>query len=630
MNFKDVFQFIVRHIRQRPLPFGVVSILVIVLSAFKLLNPGTKSTVANFYEVKRGDFLVSVVEGGTLQAVNEVVIRNEVEGTARIIYIVPEGSYVKKGQILVELDSSASQDAFNQQQINVEKAQFALIQAQQQLDIQKSVVDSEIQAAQLKVEFAMSDVDKYVKGEAEQTRRNAQIEITNVLETLQISLERLQWSEQLFKQGFETKGNLDNDRLKVNQTKLKLEQSETNLWMIETFDIPKKKRELEATLQEAKENLDRVRLQGDRKLAQFKADVESQQKTLELNQTKLARDKKQLQATKILAPQEGLVVYGSAEGGGHFSSESMIEEGAVVRNRQELIKLPDISEMKLKVKIHESHINQVRLDQTAFVVLDSMPDQRFQGVVNKVALLPDTQARWGNPDLKVYATEIVITDKLPDVKPGVSAKAEIVITNLSNVLSVPIQSITTRKGKPAVYLSGATPRPVPVTVGMYNTKFIEITSGLNPGDRVMLSPPYDSKEKDLGGAILATGESVPETNGAIRPARPRMDNGAARGDERSSSRPNNHEEEGESSKRDGMPGSSGHENGNLPGQGGGKSTEGGRPGGEILKQLNGNKDDQTDKTEHPATSGKPGNSAQPDPGTDIPNTKISRIRDVNR
>jgi multidrug resistance efflux pump len=62
----------------------------------------------------------------------------------------------------------------------------------------------------------------------------------------------------------------------------------------------------------------------------------------------------------------------------------MIEEGATVRNRQELIKLPDVSAMKLAVRIHESHINQVHVGQPVFVVLDAMPDQRFGGVVSKV------------------------------------------------------------------------------------------------------------------------------------------------------------------------------------------------------------------------------------------------------
>lgn len=519
MNLQTIRQAVLRQIRQRPIVAGLFTLVGLGLLALLFVRPGKPTHASTFYEIKRGDFLISIVEGGTLEAVDEVSIRNEVEGTARIIFIVPEGSYVKTGDLLVELDSSASQDAVNLQQINVEKAQFGLIQAEQQLEIQGSVVDSDTDAALLKVEFAESDLDKYIKGEALQLRRNAQIEITNVLESLRIAEDRLQWSEELFKQGFETKSNLDKDRLAVSQSKLKLEQAEKAHWMLETFDEKKKRRELEAALQAAKDNLQRVKLQGERIVAQYRADVETQKSTLELSKAKLARDMKQLQATKIHAPQDGLVVYASSGGGGRFSNESMIEEGAVVRNRQELIKLPDISEMKLQVKIHESHINQVRLGQPAYLVLDSMPDQRLRGVVNKVGLLPDGSSRWSNPNLKVYATEILVTDKLPDVKPGVSARAEIIITNMENVLTVPIQAVATRKGQQVVFLASAPDRPVSVNVGMYNTKFIEITSGLHDGDHVLLAPPMDAEEKDLSGAILANGEELPPgaTNQIIAP-----------------------------------------------------------------------------------------------------------------
>ena len=496
---------------------GAAFALLALVALWLAFRPAKPAQQVDHFEVKRGNFLISIVEGGTLEAVDEVSIRSEVEGTARINFIVPEGSYVKAGDLLVELDSSSSQDAVNQQQINVEKAQFALIQSEQQLEIQKSVVDSEIQAAELKVEFAASDLEKFVKGEALQTQRDAQIAITNVLESLQIAQERLEWSEKLYKEGFESKGNLDKDRLTVSQTSLKLEQSEKALWMIETFDNPKKKRLLESALEEAKENLERVKLQGERKLAQSEADVEAQRKTLDLNTQKLERDKQQLLATKIYAPQDGLVVYGS--GGGHFSNESLIEEGAVVRNRQEIIKLPDVNEMKLRVKIHETHITQVRLGQPAFVVLDSMPDQRFQGIVNRVAPLPDSQSRWGNPDLKVYATEILVTDKLPDVKPGVSARAEVIITNLENTLTVPIQAVTTRKGKQVVFLASAPTEAVPVVIGEYNTKFIQLTSGVKEGDKVLLAPPLDPNEKDLGGSILSAGDKLPvASTNLLRPS----------------------------------------------------------------------------------------------------------------
>jgi HlyD family secretion protein len=507
MKILSLYQWLVRHIKARPKLAAALTLALVALTVLLFATAKPAASALSYYEVKRGDMLVSVIEGGTLEAVNEVSIRNEVEGTSRIIFIVPEGSYVKKGDLLVELDSSSSVDAVNQQQIAVEKSQFAVLQAEKQLEIQKSVAESEIQSATLKEEFAESDLEKFVEGEALQTLRNAQIEITNVMETLKIADERLEWTEKLYEQGFETKGNLDKDRLTVSQTRLKLEQAQKELWMVETYDNPKKKRSLEAALDEAKEDLARVKLQNDRKLAQYRADVESQKKTLALSEDKLNREKEQLAATKLYAPQDGLVVYGGA--GSHWSSESMIEEGAVVRNRQEIIKLPDTSAMKVSIKIHESHINQIERGQPAFVVLDSLPDQRFRGYVSKVAPLPDSQSRWGNPDLKVYATEIRVTDKLPDIKPGVSARAEVLITNLPSVLSVPIQAVTTYKGKPVVFLARAPQEPVPVTVGQYNTKFIEICSGVEDGDRVLLTPPFDMKEKDLGGAIIADEEALP-------------------------------------------------------------------------------------------------------------------------
>jgi hypothetical protein len=50
---------------------------------------------------------------------------------------------------------------------------------------------------------------------------------------------------------------------------------------------------------------------------------------------------------------------------------------------------------------------------------------------------------------------------------------------------------------------------MPVEVGLFNTRFIEITSGLNPGDRVLLSPPLDSEGADIDGSILKEGETIP-------------------------------------------------------------------------------------------------------------------------
>lgn len=491
-------------------PVGIAAgiAIVAVLAVVGLSSlPSDKSRAAQYHIVEKGDFLVSIVEGGTLEAVNEVVIRNEVDGTSRIIYIVPEGSQVKKGDLLVELDSADAQEKVNQQQISLEKAQAAYVQAQNNLLIQQSIVESEVDAARLKYEFAEIEFKKFMEGERTQLHRNAEIEIQKVEESLMLAREDLDWSKKLFQQGFETKTKVDRDELSVMEQSLRLEQARTNSWMLQTFDLPKMERQFRSDVEETAKELERVQQQGKNKLVGFESDLITQSNTLQFTKQKLENDSKQLENSKIYAPQDGFVVY--AVGQSRFSSESLIEEGAQVRNRQELIKLPDTSKMKVDIKVHESHINKLAVGKTAFVVLDSLPDKRFKGVVTKVAPLPDTQSRWGNPNLKVYSTQIVITDPLPDLKPGISANAEIIITNIPNAITVPIQALTTAGGETVVYkASGGDPQPVPVKVGLFNTRFIEITSGVEEGDRILLAPPLAADQKDIGGGIIGLDEEV--------------------------------------------------------------------------------------------------------------------------
>src|SRR5438046_184167 len=102
MPLPPFLQTIIRHAKQRPVLSGATGLVVIALLALVFLRSRPATQAATYYEVRRGDFLISIVEGGTLEAVNEVSIRNEVEGVARIIFIVPEGTYVKQGDLLVE------------------------------------------------------------------------------------------------------------------------------------------------------------------------------------------------------------------------------------------------------------------------------------------------------------------------------------------------------------------------------------------------------------------------------------------------------------------------------------------------------------------------------------------------
>jgi HlyD family secretion protein len=134
------------------------------------------------------------------------------------------------------------------------------------------------------------------------------------------------------------------------------------------------------------------------------------------------------------------------------------------------------------------------------VTTDAMPDREFYGKLSKVAVMPDSQSRWLNPDLKVYNTEVLIEGDTTGLRPGMSCQAEIIVKEFQNTLYVPIQAVIRVEGQPTVFVVGpdgkATKRQV--DVGLDNNRMIRVQSGLQAGEQVLLNPPLPAGAKDQG------------------------------------------------------------------------------------------------------------------------------------
>ena len=492
--------------RKRPRTAAATALALLLVAGWVFHRfSRTDATQYTYYPVKRNDFLVSIIEGGTLKAVREVTVRSELEGVARILSIVPEGTNVHKGDLLVELDSADLRERVSAQEVTFQNAQFAFVQAKENLAIQKSTVESNIKDAELKLEFARSDLSKYIEGDWPQTEKDTKAKITIAEEELTRAKDRYNWTKQLQTKGYATKSELDADDLAVKRKEIELSQAQEQLRLYTKYDYPKRKRALEAAMDQSDKELERLKLRSAAMIAQVEASLKSQSATLELQEKRLNELKEQLKLTKIEAPQDGLVVYASSSNPG---SGILIEEGASVRQKQDIIKLPDVTQMMVEIRVHESHVQKIKPGLQAYVTIDSLPDQQFRGSVRKVGVLPDSSSRWMNPNLKVYATEILIEDEIPDIKPGISGRAEVIITNLHNVLTVPIQAVTTVKGRQVCLVEkGRSAKPVPVEVGMYSDRLMEIKSGLKEGDMVLLSALTSSDNIDMTGSIVDAEEA---------------------------------------------------------------------------------------------------------------------------
>jgi len=507
----------------------VVAAVVVTAALYylrgKIESPAaTRAVQLTTHAVTRGDLVISVTESGDIKALNSTDIMCKVEGRTSLISIVDEGTIiteedVKNGKVIAELDSSQIRESLAQQEVTFSNAEADLEDAKESLAIQIKQNESDIQSGELNMRFALMDFKKYlgeelaapvvadynesaaeidaaalladehINGEALQRLKELKNGISLTESELSRAKKMLEGTERLYEKKYVAEFDLIADRLDVQSLEAKLENAKIALELFKLYEFPKQTQQLLSNYHEAMRELDRIEARSRSRLAQEQAKLRNKKATYDLQKERLDKYKAQLVACTIKAPVPGQVVYGSSLLDARQRSRELIEVGAEIRERQRIISIPDTSKMKVDLKVHETWIGRIEPDQPAKIVISAFPDKTFTGSVLRKAPLADPENFW-NPDLKVYATEVLIDGTYQFIKSGMSARVEIIIDHLKDVLTVPIQSVITDAGRKYCYvLNSAVPVRQQVELGAFNADFVEVKSGLTKGDRVLLNPP---------------------------------------------------------------------------------------------------------------------------------------------
>ncbi|MHC4260197.1 MAG: efflux RND transporter periplasmic adaptor subunit [Planctomycetota bacterium] len=481
------------------------------------------------FTVKRGDLTISVTESGDVKPINSIDIMSEVEGETTLISIVDEGTYitpedVNNGKILAELDSSKIKDDLTKQEIDFLTARADYTDANEALQIQKKQNESDIQTGEMNFRFALMDLQKYLgdgtaakliaqaasttggyteiasfindansdpnlRCEAIQMLRQLEDNIKLADMKLARAKDKLEGTRKLYEKEYVAEIELKADELEKESLEIQKKQAETAKDLFIKYEFPKEAETRLSGYYEAERELDRIKARARSMLAQAEAKLESEKATYSLETERLQKWRRQLEACTIRAPAPGQVVYASSMMGRFERRRRMVEVGAEIDERQKIISIPDLSQMKVEVKIHETWVGKIQPDQGAKITFSALPDQTFNGKVLKKAPLPDPED-FLNPDLKVYTTDVSIEGTHESLKTGMTAKAEIIIDELHDVLSVPIQSVINVEGKKICFVAtGKGTQRREVETGAFNDSFVEIKSGLAEGEKVMLNPP---------------------------------------------------------------------------------------------------------------------------------------------
>jgi len=471
----------------------------------------------------RKPLLVSITESGEVDAKRSTVVRCGVEGTSTVVWVIEEGTLVQEGEELVRLDSADLEEKLRTQEMAYKTAKAAFEKADKAYLIAKSNRQSDLANARLTVKFALLDLRKYLGadlaetvvrakgetdfdalvhdhrlgGEALQQKRKLESDIGLAEEELKRAKSTVEWTRKLEERGYVTGTELEADELAAQRKEVELGQARTALDLFLKYEFPKEAEKYYTDWLEAGRERDRVDARTQSDVDTAKTDLDNKREALRLEETNLAKAREQLAAATITAPQPGMVVYHTGRGR-RWGSDEPLEAGSTVRHQQALIRLPDLSEMNVEVRLHESVVKQVATGDPAVVRIDALPEVRLTGAVTKIAVMPDRTNWWLNPGLKTYTTEVTLDETPKGLKPGMSAQVEILVDRRDDVLQVPISAVHMEKGFQVVYVrasGGIETRRV--TVGLSNQQRVEIVDGLETGEPVYLYRPPGAPALDV-------------------------------------------------------------------------------------------------------------------------------------
>jgi HlyD family secretion protein len=464
---------------------AIAGCAVIVTGALVLVRVrtyGRTSPIERYLttSVRRADLFPKLTASGRVESSKRTIIECDLEnvavgvrgqrlaagGAAVLLSVVPEGTTVKRGDVLAVIDSSDYEELLRIQEMAVERAAADHVQASLDLDVAKLAVR------------------EFEDGTLEETVEDFKGRIMLARSDLERANDRVAWAHRMREKGYIPVAASTAEDFKRDQSALALFQQESAYDLFTKYTAPKTAKVLRGSV--------------------AAADLSLGYQTLRLarNRERYALLQKQVEHCTIRAPHDGFVIYAN-----NADRQVFIEPGMSVRQRQQLFFLPDLTQMEVVAQIHESIVERVRPSMRAHVQFEGIANQTVEGHVTSVA--PMTMFNW-RTDVG-YFEGIVKLDNVPaGLKPGMSAEVEIAMPRRENVLAIPSEAILIDHGYDVCFVvhEDSLERRQ-LKLGNSTSDLVEVTQGLEAGEEVVLNPQPDDPELEL---LSHHGDSAPATS----------------------------------------------------------------------------------------------------------------------
>ncbi|SDB40420.1 membrane fusion protein, multidrug efflux system [Desulfonatronum thiosulfatophilum] len=169
------------------------------------------------------------------------------------------------------------------------------------------------------------------------------------------------------------------------------------------------------------------------------------------------------------------------------------EVGEFVDRGQGIIELVDIDKIKVQVQVPEMDVRFLNVEQPAAVIVDAFSEQTFSGIVDFIAYRAD-------PATRTFRTQVVVENPDGTIRPGMIARVMFVRQVIPDAVTIPLSAMIDRGGERLVYVEeDGVARARNVSIGVIERDRIQITRGLEPGDRLIVA---GHREVEEGTAVV--------------------------------------------------------------------------------------------------------------------------------
>ena len=455
--------------------------------------------------VERKDISIEVELPGSFQTEDSKEISVEPEryrGSLIVTKILAEGTQVKTGDILMELDPKDLDTEIEKAKDAAKDAELELARARANREIKEIESKTALSKADLQVAFSETDLKKYLEDAAD--------EIEKMKRDLKMKEDGLKDAEantkQLKRLYDEREVYEENEKILMDREERGLDNQRKDLEVLARQQ--ERRRRLEMPVEEQKKRLDLEEKQSERQKThlKFKSEVDEEaakmakaERALQQANENVELLQKDRASLKVAAPRDGVLLYGPADSGNpmtHIISlgggGNELHVGGRIKTHNVLFTLASMKSLSVKMGAQEADIQHIREGLEISVRPDAYPDLELKGKIVMVDQVAKQAGFSFSGGPKTFEIKAAYEGTYPQLRSGMNCRVTIHADRIPAALQVPVVAVFEEEGKYFCFVAAPSgPERRGVEIGITNGKVVEIKSGLREGESVSLKNPLE-------------------------------------------------------------------------------------------------------------------------------------------